>query len=165
MPEQLFTLSSAEISLFLIDGAGAVVEPAVWTGVKAEGVRMAYSFDTIKTRPTGRPFPRTRIINEEHQIEIDRVWVINDGDFQMDRDAQFILKIEWTDPANRSPYSIAGSHSRTYYGVNTVKADLAANDQHQFKQSQSFVAEYFVEETVDGPDNGSSPGVVMYQSN
>ena len=168
MPEQVFTLASASIGLYLIDGDGAVVTPAVWSGVKAEGLKMSYHYDVIKTRPTGIPFPKTRVINEEHEINIDRVWVINDGDFQMDRDAMFILKIEWVDPANgaanKSYSDESGSHSRTYYGVRTVKADLSNSDQHELKQAQSFVAEYFVAETVAGPNNGSSPGAVMYQA-
>lgn len=164
MPQQLFTLSSAEIGLFLINAGGSVVSPAVWSGVPAEGVKLGYRYEVIKTRPTGAPYPRARVINEEHEIEISKVWVINQGDFQMDRDARFILKIEWTDPGNRSPYSVSGSHSRTYYGVTTLQADLDSNGQHEFKQSQKFSAEYFVEETNPGQDNGDSPGVAIYES-
>lgn len=143
MPEQVFTLSAATINLYLIDGDGAVVADPVWMGACAEGLRMAYRFEKVVSRPTGVPYPKVHHINEEHEVTIDRVWVLNGGEFEMQRNQRFILVIEWED----SDWE-AGSHKRTYYGVTNNSADLVSQEVHELKQNQVFNAEYFIAENT-----------------
>ncbi len=143
MAEQVFTVSAAVINLYLIDGAGAVVSTPVWIGACAEGLKLLYRFDIVKSRPTGVPYPKVHHVNEEHEIRIDRLWVIDGQDFEMERNQRYVMQILWEDPNGA-----AGTHTRTYYGVTNNSADLNSEGHFELRHDQVFNAEYYVAATA-----------------
>lgn len=145
MGEQVFTVTAATINLYRIDGDGEVVQPAVWLGACAEGLKLAYRFDKVVSRPTGAPYPKVHHVNEEHEIAIDRVWVIDGEDFEMERNQRYVMQIVWTDPNDGAD----GTHTRTYYGVTNNSADLNSQEHFELRQNQVFNAEYYVAETEE----------------
>lgn len=143
MAERVFTVSAATVSLYQIDGDGEVVGDPVWLGACAEGVKLAYRFEQVVSRPTGVPYPKVHHVNEEHEISIERLWVVDGQEFQMERNQRFIMQIEWEEPSGGS-----GTHTRTYYGVTNQSADMESREVFEFLQNQVFAAEYFVSETA-----------------
>ena len=79
-------------------------------------------------------------MNEEHEIQFDRVWAPNDtdGDYQMERDKRYVLEVVWTDNV--------GTHKRTYFGVTQDTHDLSTDGQARMDNQQTLRAEFFTEE-------------------
>src|SRR5690242_3117768 len=131
MAEQVFVLNKAELSLFHSNAQGDAADgDALFIGACAAGLKIGYRFDEVETRPSGVPYPNTHHVNESHSIEIERIWIVNGEEFQMERNRNYILKIKWVDPDDGSKY-----FQRSYYGVKNQSADMGSQDVQEFLQN------------------------------
>jgi len=141
MPEQVFTLDNAEISLYRSNAAGNdKAGDALYAGACAYGLRLAYSFDEVESWPTGSQYAVIHHINEQHEISIERLWLIDsDGnEFEMERNALYVLEVKWVDHDAPTAWRM-----RTYYGVTNRSANLDSQSVHEFVQPQVFRARWF----------------------
>ncbi len=137
MAEKVYTLQSATFDFYATDENGAAVGDAIFIGVCAESVRLIYRFEEIIKRPTGRKYPRARHLSEEHEISMERVWVIDGPEFAMEHNKRYVMVITWIHHQSNETVS------RTYYGVTNRSNDLGTREV-EFTNSQSFRAEYFL---------------------
>ncbi len=112
---QTFTLLEASLALYPAGPDGVTLAAdAVWFGGCAEGLRLHKGFIELLMAGTGESFRSAYHVDEEHAIEIGRIWVIPMGDaadFEPGRNQRYVMEVTWQDEGT------GVWHRRTYYGV------------------------------------------------
>jgi hypothetical protein len=146
LAETVFTLGAALLNLHHTDPDGLITGDPIWFGLCAEGLKLTHRVQEKRFHPTGRPYPRTHHVGEEHTIQIDRIWLVDVGGDEawgIERERRYVLEILWNHPDGRSDIA----HRRTYYGVTIQSHDLTSENVHEFAENQQFAAEYFLADT------------------
>lgn len=146
--ETVFTLGAALLALYNTDPDGLITGDPIWFGACAEGLNLRHKVEEKRFWPSGRPYPKTHHVGESHVIEIERIWVVDNGgseDFVVEREKRYVMQILWEHPDAREGVAFR----RTYYGVTIASADLNSQSVHEFAANQVFNAEYYV---ADNPE-------------
>lgn len=140
---QTFTLLEATLALY---PAGADGEPLldfpVWMGACAENLRLRSRLEEHITHPTGERYGRTYHTDEEHLIEINRLWVLQLSDlrdYALARNQTYVLEVVWQDEFTEV------WHKRKYCGVTAQNYDLSSEGVMQFMADQGFRAQRYVQ--------------------
>jgi hypothetical protein len=145
MPEVVLHLASASVTLYEAAASGVALTSGVglWQGSCPAGMSLKYSFDVIRSFPTGVQYGIEHHVNESHSIEIPKVAIVDDDEdeFLPERDAFYAMKIEWTDQRGRGL-------RRTYYGVKSKSLDMDAQGVDEYTQVQAYSAQYFISEKI-----------------
>ena len=138
----VFDLLEAEVTLYPAnaDGTPQLANP-VWTGAPAERLTARAAWIKQETRPTGAKHPRHHPLIPQYQIEIGRVWLIDDAlaptGFESDYN-QYVLDVVWTD-ADSGQW-----HRKTFYGVTISEQGWEARDvESGLMEDQQFDAKYY----------------------
>jgi len=157
MPKSIpLRLVEATITMFVqdINGQPILTQP-VWIGARAEGLELAAEITETEATPSGSVYDQHAQLSEQHQITIDRIWVLPFGpeagagavrltDYSLTR-GQFVMQIHGLDERTGI------WHDRVYYGVQAKRYDLrSVAVDRQFGSNQIFRALYYI------PGSGTS---------
>jgi len=133
----------------------------LWMGGTAASVKMSKRFPSRSVRPTGDSTDRTIQLGTDHNIELQRCWLVRTStpaDFDP-KLGEHCLEIVWQD-------QFSGVWTRRlYYGVTWIEAGWASSGLFQFALSQSMRARSLVitsghgavDSAPDWPTSGEFP--------
>lgn len=165
-----FFLREAAIALYPQNSSGeALTDQAIWTGALVNGLRIRRDFEELRIAPTGAAYKKTFHVDEEHLLELERVWFIRKtdlADYEPRRNQEYVLEIVWYDGA----YWL----KRTYYGVTAMGDELVSFGTNQFGNPQRLRAQRFVQAGGKGdpsvytpinPATGDEQSVAFFREN
>lgn len=138
---QLFTLGEATVDLYPAGPDGRTITgSAVWIGACAESLRLASRLEDMRLAATGAAYARRNHTDEQHEIQIDRLWVLRNPDrkdYRLERNQQYVLSIRWVDEKT------GVWHREIYYGVTARSFERASNSVMEFMAAQVWDAQYY----------------------
>lgn len=137
---QPWFLHEGVLSLYPAGADGETVTgPAVFCGAVANQLNLALELDPIRIAASGARYARVHHVDEHHRIEVERTWVVRNGetDFRPGRNQQYVLEIVWA--TSRYWYR------RTYYGVTGKAVSLDSKGVLHFLSKQSWEAQRYAE--------------------
>ena len=145
MAQTILHLASAVVTLY--DAPPSGVAPSgvgILHGECPAGMKLTYSYDEVKSFPTGAPYGLVHHVNETHGIEINKVAIMDDdvdAEFLPERDNFYAMKIDWIRNDGKGL-------RRTYYGLKAKSLDMSSRGVEEYEQTQAWSAQYFVSEKV-----------------
>lgn len=162
---EAWIVDEAIISIFPVDDDGSpITSTPVWLGRVATGLKISHRAIGVVDHPTGAPYGIRHIVDEEHQIQLDRTWVTdvpgvtppggdigvaianganpgNGIDYTLQRDKQYILTIVWQNAEDPNRF-----YYRVYYGVTDVSHDVDATGgaDSAFESAITWAAQYYL---------------------
>ncbi len=167
MPLEAFIVDEAIVSIFPVDATGApMVNSPVWLGECVTGLRIMDSLKEVVDYATGTPYGKAHHVDEEHEIAMDKLWVVdipigntdlsgdigvsvlpsggsrldNGKDYKLQPDQEYVMSIVWQNKEEPGKW-----YWRVYYGVTDRSAQLAGSGvDSQFDVSYLWRAQYMV---------------------
>lgn len=164
---ETFTIPEANLSLYPVDDTGLpVTDNPVWLGANAKGIRITERKEEVEDRPTGSRYPQRHHIAEQHEISVEKLFIVsvpddlpvqpssvalvetvaggvsvtNSSNYQMRDNQQYILVIMWATDDNPDRY-----YHRTYFGVMDRSHDIGATGEDgAFDASIVWSAQYYI---------------------
>lgn len=151
-------LATGRLSLFAADVNGQpILTQPIWMGARAEGLRLDADIEEVPATPSGAIHDEFAQLSEQHEIAIERIWVLPLGAEAGPGAARFV---DYDFKRGRYVMQVFGLdertglwHERTYYNVQAKRYGLRSNGVMQFGSDQIFRAGYF---TVNHGSSGSS---------
>ena len=162
----LLNLAEACISIYPADSTGApILSQQLWTGAKAEGLRVMERWIVMETKPSGAPYPNKHPLVAQYEIAIDKVWSLALSElngFQAEW-TNYVVDIVWTDE------DTGNWQRRVFYGGTIADESLNSRSiDAGFTEGQNFNAQYYdissgTAASPPGQISSALPYQVMYQ--
>jgi len=156
-----FTIRDAEFALYFADKTGMRAGDEAFATGSVESLEIELSYQEQRSDVHGRPYGRTRHVDESHAITFGHIWSLKKSTgktFYPARDQQYILVLRWYDQLTW--------HKRTYFAV-TSSGEKLAHSQESYLQDVPFTAKWCARREGLGEPPSLLPetsGVVSYVS-
>lgn len=156
-----FTIREAEFALYYADVTGMRSGSLAMASGTVETLEIEMAYQEQRSDVHGRPYGRSRHIDEQHTITFGHIWSLQKATATMffpRRDQQYILVVRWHDPERLT------WHKRTYFAV-TGAGERLGHSQESYVQEVPFSAKWCSRSDGLGEPPSMLPvlsGVVVY---